>query len=369
MVLEYVIFQREKLRHWFNLTEDGMKAVAASIFGTPNNREHRGEFDEDHGIFGKEEGAPFEGAILSAEVREVDGKLSIVALASIDGKATLSQMARGMIPRASIELSPEFGDATCSNCGTFWFRRDGGFWACEECESELGSFDAEGQRIQVIFNDAEGIGNAFLFDPASRGTGPMGQAAVVQAARTELMNMAAKTEKNPKAAAAKTPKADPAPVEEPKVEAKADDAMAALLARAEAAEAAALEAKTALQTAETETAEAVRVAGVLKAAENIRIVKALMVSGVVMDGEQAGELRAENPDFFDRCMATVRANPQRAAGQMGTGNRPVVVEASDDKGKASYERQKARIAVLKAEGKTHQKAAEMALAEEMDATK
>jgi len=321
--ITYALYRSSGLRHIVRLSEAAMGEVAASMAGTPINYEHRPHvgkrdpFDADP--------HPLQGAILSAEVVDLAGELTIVGELSIDGDTALAEMGRGLIPRASIEFTGDPGTATCTSCDAPWFNRAHNptpLRECADCGVELGGFDEQGERVYVEYASAEGRGVALLYDPASTGTGPVDMTYQLSALcddwdRWEITTMGLFGK-------SKTADAELVPVE-------ALDA--AQLEAAHAAISVLTDERTQLQAEldelKTLREQAAEREAVDFAEANHAAIIGLMNSGRITDGPAAELLRAQDPENFDAVLACVSAAPAKGAGQMATSDEPPEPAPSD----------------------------------------
>jgi len=317
--ITYALYRSSGLRHIVRLSEAAMGEVAATMAGTPINYEHRPHvgkrdpFDADP--------HPLQGAILSAEVVDIAGEPTIVGELSIDGDTALSEMERGLIPRASIEFTGDPQSATCTVCDASWFNRSHNpapLRECADCGAELGGFDDTGSRVYVEYGSAEGRGVALLYDPASTGTGPVDMTHQLSALcddwdRWEITTMGLFGKSKPDA--------ELVPVEAPELEAA--QAAISVLTDERAQLQAELDELKALreQAAEREAIDF--------AEANHATVLGLMQSGRIVDGKTAELLRAQDPDGFDAVMACVTCAPAKGAGQLADGAQPPEPAPSD----------------------------------------
>jgi hypothetical protein len=329
VTLRYALYRNSGLRHVVRLDEQAMGEVAESLRGTPINYQHRAHVGKQWGMLSPEP-EPLQGAVISAEVEEVKGEPTIVGDLKIDGQRALDEMARGMLPRNSIEFFGDPTTATCSECDAAWFsdREDRwGLHSCQECDSEIGSV-VEGRRVYVDYHHAEGVGTALLYEPASTGTGPIGMSAMLDEVirewgQTPMWGRKKKSKAEEAATDEPTENADEPetdPVEEQEaVEVEAQvpaadlEVVAAELAKAKA------ELDRYRQAEAKETAKAEAEAEQLNRA---KIAEYMRAGYGIKDGDNTAEVRARDPEYFDSVVSCFRPNPNAGAGQRAEGASP-----------------------------------------------
>jgi|GEM_PF-6477415 hypothetical protein len=331
--LRFAMYQREGMRHYKRLRPNAMDEVAASLRGTPVRYEHRPHAGREAGTFGNAaDSHELQGAVLNAGVEDYKGFDNILGNLRIDGQRALDEMARGMVPRGSIEASGDAITAVCSKCETPWFNdrpKASNPIDCYGCGSSLNRIEG-GERTYIDYEHATGNGFALLYDPASHNAEPAGMLDFGEMLAEDLGVEMALFGRKKKAQAEESETVEAVEVEAEEVEAAEPDITRTVEVKVDvdASELEALEARigelteklSAFQEAEAELkAKAEAEAEQLNRA---KIAEYMRAGYGIKDGDNTAEVRARDPEYFDSVVSCFRPNPNAGAGQRAEGASP-----------------------------------------------